>query len=92
MMHGLCPLGAFFDRDMPQKNFATLIRRLAYQLATFDACFGAVMSQVVTINENIADASAFSRRVWERSRSQGLNASPVKGFVGASFVHLNYGG
>jgi hypothetical protein len=55
-MRGLRRLGAFFffNRDIPQRNFATLIRTLAYQLAMFDACFGAAISQVVAINENIA--------------------------------------
>ena len=49
-------LGAFFffNRDIPQRNFATLIRTLAYQLAMFDTCFCAVISQVVATNENIA--------------------------------------
>ena len=49
-------LGAFFffNRDIPQGNFATLIRTLAYQLAMFDARFGAAISRVAAMNENIA--------------------------------------
>jgi hypothetical protein len=49
-------LGAFFffNRDIPQRNFATLIRTLACQLAMFDTRFCAVISRVVATNENIA--------------------------------------
>ena len=49
-------LGAlfFFNRDIPQRSFATLIRTLAYQLAVFDARFGATISRVVEENNNIA--------------------------------------
>jgi hypothetical protein len=56
IMRGLGRLGAFyfFNRDIPQRNFATLIRTLAYQLAMFDGRFSAAISQVVAINENIA--------------------------------------
>jgi hypothetical protein len=56
IMRELRRLGAFFffNRDIPQRNFATLIRTLAYQLAMFDASFGAAISRVVAINENIA--------------------------------------
>ena len=56
IMRGLHRLGAFFffNRDTPQRNFATLIRTLAYQLAMFDARFGAAISRVVALNENIA--------------------------------------
>ena len=56
IMRGLHRLGAFFffNRDMPQRNFATLIRTLAYQLATFDTRFCAAISQVAANNENIA--------------------------------------
>ena len=56
IMRRLHRLGAFFffDRDTPQRNFATLIRTLAYQLAMFDARFGAAISQVVANNDNIA--------------------------------------
>ena len=52
-------LGAFFffNRDIPQRNFATLIRTLAYQLAMFDTRFCAVISRVVATNENIAGMS-----------------------------------
>ncbi|KAF8678528.1 hypothetical protein AX14_004714 [Amanita brunnescens Koide BX004] len=50
-------LGAFFffNRDIPQRNFSTLIRTLAYQLAIFDARFAATISRVVENNENIAE-------------------------------------
>jgi hypothetical protein len=50
-------LGAFFffNRDIPQRNFATLIRTLAYRLAMFDARIGAPISRVVAKNENIAE-------------------------------------
>jgi hypothetical protein len=56
IMRGLHRLGGFFffNRDIPQSNFATLIRTLAYQLAAFDAQFGAAISRVVAVNENIA--------------------------------------
>ena len=50
-------LGAFFffNRDVPQSNFATLIRTLAYRLAMFDARFGATISRVVANHDNIAE-------------------------------------
>ena len=56
-MHILNRLGAFFffNRDIPQRNFATLIRTLAYRLAMFDARFGAIISRVVANNDNIAE-------------------------------------
>jgi hypothetical protein len=56
IMRGLHRLGAFFffNRDIPQRNFATLIRTLAYQLAMFDTRFCAAISRVVATNENIA--------------------------------------
>ena len=49
-------LGAFFffNRDIPQRNFATLIRTLAYQLAVFDTRFGDVISLAVKNYNNIA--------------------------------------
>jgi hypothetical protein len=49
-------LGAFFffNRDIPQRNFATLIRTLAYQLAVFDAGFGDAISLAVKNHNNIA--------------------------------------
>ena len=54
MMRGLRRLGPFFfNRDVLQMNCATWIRTLAYQLATFDAGFGAAISCVVAIHENI---------------------------------------
>ena len=57
IMRRLRRLGAFFffNRDIPQRNFATLIRTLAYRLAMFDACFGAAISRVVENNDNIAE-------------------------------------
>ena len=56
IMRRLKRLGAFFffNRDIPQRNFATLIRTLAYQLALFDTHFCAVFSRVEATNENIA--------------------------------------
>jgi energy-coupling factor transporter ATP-binding protein EcfA2 len=49
-------LGAFFffNRDIPQRNFATLIRTLAYQLAVFDTRLGDAISLAVKNNNNIA--------------------------------------
>ena len=57
IMNSLHRLGAFFffNRDIPQRNFATLIRTLAYRLAMFDPRFGATISRVVTDNDNIAE-------------------------------------
>ena len=56
IMRRLHRLGAFFffNRDIPQRNFATLIRTLAYQIAMFDTRFGAAISRVVAENENMA--------------------------------------
>src|SRR5882724_11284556 len=56
MLHGLHRLGAFFffNHDIPQSNFVTLIRTLTHQLASFDARFCAAISQVAASNENIA--------------------------------------
>ena len=45
----------FFNCDILQGNFATLIRTLAYQLAVFDARFGAAISRVAAMNENITE-------------------------------------
>ncbi|MDQ1532138.1 MAG: hypothetical protein QOE37_2263, partial [Microbacteriaceae bacterium] len=55
-MRGLHRLGAFFyfNRDIPERNAATLIGTLAHQLATFDAQIGAEVSRVVERNPNIA--------------------------------------
>lgn len=49
-------LGAFyfFSRDTSQRTAETLIRTLAYQLAIFDAHFGATISKVVAEHDNIA--------------------------------------
>ena len=57
VMDNLHRLGAFFffNRDIPQRNFATLIRTLAYRLAMFDARFGATISRVVANHDNIAE-------------------------------------
>ena len=56
IMRKLHRLGAFFffNRDIPRRDFATLIRTLAYQLAMYDARFCAVISRVAATNENIA--------------------------------------
>ena len=56
-MRVLHRLGAFFffNRDIPQRNFATLIRTLAYRLAKFDPQIGAPISRMVAKNENIAE-------------------------------------
>ena len=56
IMDNLHRLGGFFffNRDIPGRNFATLIRTLAYQLAMFDARFGAAISRVVANHGNIA--------------------------------------
>ena len=57
VMRSLHRLGAFsfLNRDIPQRNFATLIRTLAYRLAMFDAHFGAAISRAVENNDNIAE-------------------------------------
>ena len=57
IMHKLRRLGAFFffNRDIPQRNFATLIRTLAYQLAMFDTRFCAAISRAVENNGNMAE-------------------------------------
>ncbi|KAF8735858.1 hypothetical protein AX14_001364 [Amanita brunnescens Koide BX004] len=48
-------LGAFFffDRNITQRDSATLFRTLAYELAKFDTCLGAAISQVVEKDHNI---------------------------------------
>ena len=53
MMRSLRRLGAFFFFNR-RRSFATLIRTLAYQLAVFDARFGAAIERVVEENNNIA--------------------------------------
>jgi hypothetical protein len=57
MMRELRRLGAFFffDRDIPERNAATMITMLAYQLAQFDTRIGAIVSQIVESNPNIAE-------------------------------------
>ena len=57
MMRDLYQLGAFFffDRDIPERNPATLIRTLAYQLALFDARIGDVISKIVENTPRIAE-------------------------------------
>jgi hypothetical protein len=49
MMRDLRRLGAFFffDRDIPERNAAMLIRTLAYQLALFDSRIGDEMSRII---------------------------------------------
>ena len=56
IMRRLNRLGAFFffNRDIPQRNFATLIRTIAYQLAMFDVRFGDAISRVAANHSNIA--------------------------------------
>ncbi|KIL57443.1 hypothetical protein M378DRAFT_41812, partial [Amanita muscaria Koide BX008] len=57
MMREFRRLGAFFffDRDIPKRNAATMIPVLAYQLAQIDARIGAIVSQIVERNPNIAE-------------------------------------
>ena len=57
MMQDLHRLGAFFffDRDIPERNAATLIRTLAHQLAQFDGHIGEIISKIVESNPRIAD-------------------------------------
>jgi hypothetical protein len=57
MMRDLDRLGAFFffDRDIPERNTATLIRTLAYQLALFDVGIGAEMSRIAESIPRIAE-------------------------------------
>ena len=57
VMRNLHRLGAFFffNRNIHRRNFATLIRTLAYQLAIFDARFGAAISRILENMENIAE-------------------------------------
>ncbi|KAF7979561.1 hypothetical protein HWV62_41836 [Athelia sp. TMB] len=56
---GINLLGAFFffDRDIPERNAATMIRTIAYQLAQFDPIIGAKIEQVITNIPNIANMS-----------------------------------
>jgi NACHT domain len=56
IMRDLHRLGAFFffNRDIPERNAATIIRSLAYQLALFDPGIGAEISRIVENNQNIA--------------------------------------
>lgn len=56
-MRDLGRLGAFvfFNRDIPDRNAATLIRTLVYQLAMFDAHFGIEISRIVDSIPTIAD-------------------------------------
>ena len=55
-MRGRHCLGAFFffNRDIPQRNFSTLIRTLAYQLAAFDPRFRDAILLAVKNYNNIA--------------------------------------
>ena len=55
VLRGRQRLGAFFffNRDIPQRNFSTLIRTLAYQLAMFDPRFRDAISLAVKNYDNI---------------------------------------
>ena len=57
MMRDLDRLGAFFffARNIPERNAATLIRTLAYQLALFDVGIGAVISRIAESIPRIAE-------------------------------------
>lgn len=66
MVNDLDLLGAFFffDRQLPERNFSTVIRTIAYQLAQFHASIGAKVEQVLQDTPNIADmplATQFSK-------------------------------
>ncbi|KAF7976608.1 hypothetical protein HWV62_6110 [Athelia sp. TMB] len=54
---GIDLLGAFFffDRNISERNASTLIRTLAYQLAEFDALFGAKIADII---EHIPDIAS----------------------------------
>ena len=56
-MRGLDRLGAFFyfNRDIPERNAATLIRTIARQLAIFDPQIGTEVTRVVGGNTSIAE-------------------------------------
>lgn len=56
LIRDLHRLGAFFffDRDIPERNAATVIRTLAYHLALFDARIGAALARVIERYPNIA--------------------------------------
>ena len=56
-LRSLQRLGAFFffNRDIQERNAATIIRTLAYQLAVFDARIGAEVSRIVESNPIITD-------------------------------------
>jgi hypothetical protein len=51
------PSSRGFNRDISDRNFATLIRTLAYQLALFDPRVGAEISRVVESSPNITGMS-----------------------------------
>ena len=57
MMRDLHRLGGFFffDHDIPERNSATLVRTLAYQLALLDTRIGDAISQIVEKNPRIAE-------------------------------------
>jgi NACHT domain len=57
MMRDLDRLGAFFffARNIPERNAATLIRTLAYQLVLFDVGIGAVISRIAENIPRIAE-------------------------------------
>lgn len=56
LMGTLHRLGAFFffDRDKPERNGATLLRTIAYKLASFDEELGHVISRAVENNPEIS--------------------------------------
>ena len=57
MMHELRCLDTFFffDHSIPERNAATLITTMAYQLANFNTRIGAKLSQIVEDNSNITE-------------------------------------
>jgi hypothetical protein len=57
IMRDLQRLGGFFffDRDVPERNAATLIRTLAYQLTLFDVHIGEKMLEILKSNPRITE-------------------------------------
>ena len=79
---GLHRLGAFFffNRDIPQRDSGTLIRTLAYQLAMFDACFGAAISRLVADNGHITTMSLefqFENLLFNTMKSAEWSGGPI---------------
>ncbi|KAF8239905.1 hypothetical protein L208DRAFT_1449630 [Tricholoma matsutake] len=56
MMRDLHRLGAFFffDRDIPERNAATMIRTLVHQLALFNTNIGSEVARIIESHPNIA--------------------------------------